>query len=313
MGHIRGFEYYETFEKEVTVGPGAIVPVSINLRPKLGGLIIDSYPDSAHVILNADTLGRTPFLSSQIPYGRHILSIDLPDYDSFDSTFIINSDQPLLKVAKRLKRSIAALTLAVLPGNVDIYIDGRYVQASVIRDYPLNYGQHSVEVTRPGYYGYNRTFVINRSDPLNLNIDLQPKSKTLAVMFSVALPGMGQYYSGYTLKGIMMSASFIACAAGSYFFNTLYTDERNKFLDSQSVYENTIDVNKMPEAYAQMIDSYDQMKHTYDLTRIFAAAAGAVWFYSLIDNILFFPSQNERGCSMSTSMERTKISLQYKF
>ena len=306
-------QYYQNYIKDVTVTPGAIVPVNVDLQPLLGSMTIGSYPDSALVILDTDTIGRTPFLSNQIPYGKHDLSIDLPDYISFDTTITINSMNPLLRISKRLRRSVAFLNMNVRPANSEIFIDGKFIQRPVVQDYPLNYGQHTVEVMKRGYYAYDRTFIINRSDPVSLNIDLEPKSKTSAVLFSMVIPGTGQYYSGNKSKGIFMSVTFITCLAGGYILNSIYEDERKKFQNYQSVYEQTIDVNLISESHSRMMNSYDKMKNMHDFAAIAAACAGTIWLYSLFDNLFFFPAQEERSLSVSTSVNAASIEVIFNF
>jgi len=306
-------QYFEAYEREINVSDGVITPVNINLTPLYGSIEVHSYPESARLILNGEEIGDTPFKSNRIQYGQHLLEINLPDYESVERIFLLNDSNKVENFSVRLTRRIAALTLALQPRQAHVFIDEKEITSLPVQNYPLTYGQHSVNIYRPGYSSYGHTFVVNTSDPIRLEINLEQKSKFIATLLSFLVPGTGQIYSGNSTRGVIIGASFIGGIAGTYLLNNLYSDERKKFLQSQQLYENNIDVNNMGSLYKKMMSTYENLDNLQNLTRILAGASAAIWLYGIFDAIFFFPELEYSGIRLSSSNDSIGITAYVYF
>jgi hypothetical protein len=300
---------YQIYIKEIIVLPGEILPQDIVMNLLSGRLQVISNPAGALVEINDQNIGNTPLDSVLIPIGKHQLKVSKEKYISFESEFEISKENISPRFNISLARKEAVLNLNLIPADALIEINNNKVNKSLT----LDYGEYDISITKPGFNDYSKTIKIDKNEPYNLNINLEPKSKTTAFLYSTILPGSGQIYSGNTTKGIIIGITTIGAAATFILLNQDYSNKRKQYLEDQEIYENTIDLENIPNLYITMEKSYDEMKNTYDYTRIMVGITGVVWLYNILDSILFFPDQSGFEISASEKNGNKRLSLNINF
>ncbi len=96
---------YKPFSKNIALHPGTYKKYLIKLAKRFGTLSVESTPENATVILNQDTLGRTPFSSDTMEPGTYTLDLTLPEYTSFTSGVFIERGKTHHVTAKLVSKA----------------------------------------------------------------------------------------------------------------------------------------------------------------------------------------------------------------
>lgn len=86
---------YRSFEKELTFPENAQKRVVVRLRKIVKRLSVESTPTGATVVLNGDSIGVTPFVSTRIRPGLYRLDLYKEGYLSSGQTIEVSSHRPL--------------------------------------------------------------------------------------------------------------------------------------------------------------------------------------------------------------------------
>jgi hypothetical protein len=94
---------YKPTEYRIVVGAGKIT-ITADLKP-VGGIRILSSPGGAQVMLDGVLIGTTPFVNKEVLTGQHLVSVQLPDYFTFET--LLQVEHGKIKVVKAvLKRDV---------------------------------------------------------------------------------------------------------------------------------------------------------------------------------------------------------------
>ncbi len=86
-------EGYNKYEERVTIGFGRNGVVRANLVPLYGVFVVGSQPESADVYIDENLVGKTPYVSGNIPAISHRLRIEFPGYQPYiDNVKISHND-----------------------------------------------------------------------------------------------------------------------------------------------------------------------------------------------------------------------------
>jgi hypothetical protein len=86
---------YEKFQKKVNIGFAADVVVRVNLIPVFGAFRVNSEPESANVYLDGQVIGKTPYVSGDIPVAPHKIDIEFPGYQIYTNNINIVKGETL--------------------------------------------------------------------------------------------------------------------------------------------------------------------------------------------------------------------------
>jgi hypothetical protein len=152
-------------------------------------------------------------------------------------------------------------------------------------------GKYKLTVKEYGYETYRQTLFLHPDRPLELTLNLKPKTRFKAALRSLIIPGWGQSYSGQKAKGLF----FTLLAAGSAGF---YFAADNKFDDKLADYNRIHSEYDAALSESEKIDLYNALassrQSAYDAENRRMIAIGAiiaVWGLNLADIILFFPQE----------------------
>jgi TM2 domain-containing membrane protein YozV len=195
------------------------------------------------------------------------------------------------------------------PINSNIEINGTRIGTLPLSERTIGFGLHNITVSKPGFYTYNKSLLVNKSDLYTISINLSPKSRTSATLYSTLLPGSGQIYSGRTTQGILLGAASLGGLAVTFALNSSYQDKRNQYLDNKQAYEDNTDPDRMTDLYNSMLSSYDNMESTYNSARVAGILTTVIWVYNIVDTYIFFPKQSGVQLDAYSDGDRALLSL----
>jgi|GEM_PF-1201144 len=82
-------EGYNKWQDRVNIGFGKDAVIRANLIPLYGTFRVNSEPDSANVYLDGEIVGKTPYVSGNIPALSHKINIELLGYQSYTRNITI--------------------------------------------------------------------------------------------------------------------------------------------------------------------------------------------------------------------------------
>jgi hypothetical protein len=304
---------YETYNREVIIVAEETMPFNIIMEPNAGSLIVTSTPDKALVMLNDRELGRTPLTFDKLAQGNHRLKISLKDYQPFNTAFMITDANrtQVYHIPLRLKESLVSFQGS--PQTATLKIDGKKAGQLPLDTLRLTYGSHDIKVTKPGYFSYKSSILIDKPEPMIRTIQLQPVNKNTALIYSTVLPGSGQFYAGQRVKGIALGTATLTGLLISLSLNSSYLDKNDTYQVQKTAYDSNTDLGKMDELYAGMVDSYDVMKDAHQKMQISAALTAAIWLYNIADIYFFFPKRETRQVRLGLNVGRPSLLIQFDF
>lgn len=83
---------YEEYLERITLLPGEVRQISVNLKPLYGEVFIDSKPQGARVYINGKYQGNTP-LTINLFEGKYNLTLNLSGYKDVDTEIIVKSKE----------------------------------------------------------------------------------------------------------------------------------------------------------------------------------------------------------------------------
>lgn len=207
------------------------------------------------------------------------------------------------------------------PAGVIITLKGEYEfvgRTPFFLPYPLT-GQYQIKATKDGYETKAEGHIFSSSNGHVYEVSLSRRTPAKAFYRSLLLPGGGHYYSGRKTWSAFyfgtVTASFVAAAVN-----------QSRYRDAQSAYEDALArFNDTQATFAEQNSAFQDMnrllldledhKNRRDRSLYLA---GGIWLFSIVENLIFFPSASPEKGSTQEFMPRLRptsdgASLQVQF
>ena len=115
------------------------------------------------------------------------------------------------------------------------------------------------------------------------------KTRTGALLRSMAVPGFGQYYAGKKLMAAGILVSELAVLGLYASANSAYTTATDDFNNYQNLYNTEKDPVMIADYRSKVNSSHDDIKSNKDLMNQMAMAAGGIWALNVIHAFLIKP------------------------
>lgn len=151
-------------------------------------------------------------------------------------------------------------------------------------------GIYDLKVSRRGYESYHSKLVISANQSSVFSVRLKAKTRIKAAIRSMFWPGWGQFYSGHSRKGLILSGLTLAAGAAVVIAEVNYQTKRDAFdvvnesyqrARSAGSYEDLLELQ--PQLAVVQADAYDA--ETYRLLAL--GSAVTVWSIGVLDALLF--------------------------
>jgi hypothetical protein len=201
------------------------------------------------------------------------------------------------------------------PGGATVYLNGEHsLIANTPAQLPSNLsGRYRTKIIRAGYESWKGelTFVPGTSN--NFNIELKRKTRLKAGLRSLLLPGWGQFYSGNTGRGSIMTLSIVLEAGGLYMADQRYQDKRADYDIASQNYANATSIEERLRLKT-VKDSRQRLAYKAESNRrnIFYIGIG-MWAYNFLDAVIFFPEFGSFSPTVSAIDGGAKLTLIARF
>jgi len=176
-------------EETVQVRAGGVTPVTIQLEPKVGSLVVSSVPKGARISVTNQTgevsIGEklTP-TSLTLPPGVYTVQLSLDSaYEPITRTVHIQpgKETQLERIVLPLK--LGGLRITTEPKDAQVQVDGKTVlsKKQPLRVEELSPGIHRIRVTHPKYLQKTETVKVVGDVETSIRIQLEPKFGNLVI------------------------------------------------------------------------------------------------------------------------------------
>ena len=151
----------------------------------------------------------------------------------------------------------------------------------------LEYGKYSLLASYPKYIPFYTNLTVNIATPNSLTLDLEPKSRKVAIKKSILFPGLGQQYYENKTKALLFSAATLG--AGALLSNSISSYQKEEPLvgQYQTAYRNAntqLDIESSWQTYQDQVSTVNDLQSQI---LIYGATLGATWLLNVLDAILF--------------------------
>ena len=291
---VRAKGYYPKSET-LTLQRGQEINRSYRLVQRVGKLRFSVAPVFAEVRLkrNGRIIQRWQGLKliKNLPVGQYEIEASANGYSTERKTVHVLENQTAT-VDLRLEKGVfftgghrntsitGQLRLTVSPSDARITVDGTPVTDNYLI---LPVGQYHIECQKSGFVGQSKTVRISQHQETRLEIQLTQKSGGGAFIRSLFFPGWGQSYKENTGRGWFYGLSFLAGAAGAYYFTDRYNKTVKDYNAIRQQYQAAVDYNQVLTLGDQMESQYKKVEDNEKLRNYFYIAAAGIWLINVLD------------------------------
>jgi len=268
--------------------------VSISLTAKQGRVEIKLGRSGQRFDLAIDKIGYKysfDFLSSasdkyiNLPEGQYDLSITEFGFYGLNKSIIIEDEQTVVVVADN-KQILVPVTFK-FTSHPDIFkIDYSDVSINSNQSIEYPYGEYPILAKKPKYQTFKSSFTVDKNEPLSIDIQLIPKSKSKSKLYSTLFPGFGQIYAEHYTRGIVYTAMTIG--AGLVINSTYqnYQDEKALMDQYYEDYQGASGQAVAPLSL-QYQDQVDVVNDVQIQLAVSSVILGATWLINVVDAYLY--------------------------
>jgi hypothetical protein len=301
---------YFPYTKRIESGGDTFSRLEAKLE-RYGTIQINTVPGDARVFINGVYKSNTPFRSGLMKLGNYELELRKENYETISLKVELSEDKPFKFISENLSQSYGEISLSTIPDGASVFIDYNKIDYVSDQNVKIAFGKHQLKVKRKGYYTYNEDIIINTSELLNQNVQLEPKSKGKAMLMSVLLPGTGQMYYGTVGKGLIFTGISLGLAYSTFFYNDSFSKSWDRFNIDLENYRNAKTISEIEQAKKTKNDSYAKAIQERNITLGSAGLLGMVWLYNIWDSGRNFKDITK---NIRVSMDRPgSLQLSYKF
>ena len=301
------------FAQSMIIVAGETLPLNIDLNRVLGTVNITSEPAGANVYINDQNIGKTPLEYSRLERGTNKIVIRKSYYEDYKTEIEVTSENRTHARHALLVAEESQISFEGTPAKAKVILDGQQCGLLPLKNLNVRNGSHNLQVSRPGFYDHKETILIGKNSPPIFRINLKPKSKNSALLYSTLLPGSGQYYAGNKTKGITLSVLTLGSAVSGFFVYGNYLDKRDQYLKDKSAYVNNTDLGQMVSLKQAMNKSYSSADDAKQVSQVVWGVSAAIWIYNIVDSYLFFPEQSRIDVNAFETNGSYNLSLVIKF
>lgn len=253
---------------------------------KYGSIFIQTLPAGAHILINGEEKGISPTLIEKLPAETVLLlKIQSDNYN-------IETQEITLKPGERrslkitLNKLQGLLTVTGTPKGAIVSSNYKKIGTTPLINKSLTLGDYQLKITKQGYQSLKSTATIteNKTTEIPYSLELVPKGKSL--LLSLILPGSGQLYQGYNLKGLTFLVTTIFIGYSTYESQQKFSDQKGVWEEKRDEYNhNTSAPNLWPQQRQAVQDAYDKLKKNEQTRNLWLGGLGLVWTVNVIEII----------------------------
>ncbi|PMP82266.1 MAG: hypothetical protein C0175_03880 [Caldisericum exile] len=164
-------ENYKNWKQIITGNSNESINLFAKLEPITTEIIVNSIPDKATVFLNNAEVGKTPLDLKDLPEGKYILRVSLPQYEPY-------IEEVEIKKGITLKRDIALtkakyyIAISSNPSGAKVFVDGVDMGITPFEQTSITEGKHKIRIELDGYLPYETEVSVIENQPTVISINL---------------------------------------------------------------------------------------------------------------------------------------------
>ena len=291
---------YEDFEDEIVVPPGGKQTLSYTLIP-YATLSFKGSPDYAVVFLDGDEVGETPIVDHQVTAGRYQIKINCEGFMEYEQSISVSPGE--VKEISYSLTALAAISVDGFPAGAAVSLNGERVGETPLENHVIPEGRYKIKITGMGYEKYEKTVTVGPGDPAEIRYRLMPKMKSTVLKKSIILPGSGQRYAEYKVKGSLITILQLAAIGGIVATSLDASHAWSDYDEAEASYKNAPDESDFEGLYADLENKYDTASSSANIQMVVIGAAAAVYLYNIIDAMRTEPRVDVKPVSSSLHTE----------
>jgi TonB family protein len=176
-------------KQQATPEPQANIPIARKAidkpvaKPTTGELSITSEPPGAAVFVGTEQKGVTPLKLSQLPFGKHAITLKLKGYQDVTQEVELSENQAVLNLPAVMQQAVPQIGILVIesvPDGADIAMGTRMVGQTPKTMDKISIGKYTIRLRKEGYEDYTETVRIKDGQTTNVKAQLVEIPKPVA-------------------------------------------------------------------------------------------------------------------------------------
>jgi hypothetical protein len=313
---IKGIEKIVSVLPNIRSYPDPINIISLGeivIPDKNGSIIFSSDIRKAHVFINDEYIGVTPFVKN-VKFGKYKIKMVNPDYNISETFTYSKFSKNCTPIFRSLKPTW--LNLNIFPEHANLFIDNQFIDMSDPKNKTLNSNLSKILIKKDGYHNKQILYAPKPYQFNSLDVTLKPKSKSRAILFSTLFPGTGQMYVDNKFRGLFFGLSEIFCISNSIISAKKMNDNISAYKKSQERYNRATEIDIINKQREIMLSRYDNIIHYEKSRNIYIASSIGVWLINLLE--IFTWKEPDNNIKVSMKLENVgrlspKIGFTYEF
>ena len=262
-----------------------------------------------------------PLYLSEIDPGRHVIKVRAPDFRTHIVEVLLSPGEEK-RVPVTLSRAEVILSINSKPEGARVMLDGKLQGKTPLQLDDVSTGEHKISLDLKDYEPVEHTIAVHvPAEPVFLtlvrlrgsiqidsipdsSVQLFPRSRTRMAMYSLAMPGSGQFYGGRHISGSAFLVAGLGAITGAIVGYTQYSQRVDDYDNSANIYSDAVTrynsalnadeveaaKSAMVDAHGVMTDANDDADSMFTLSRVAFGVAGGVWAVSAIHAYMTGPA-----------------------
>ena len=151
---------YKVIRRTLTVGSNDREIIEVSLKKLTGFVVIHSQPSGADVRINNASIGTTPVLITDLPFGSHRVSLSKSGSLPKDVDVKVESRVPVKKLIT-LTSNTATLELSSTPTGAQVLLNGADRGFTPVTLEGIPAGKVELQISEQGYQSYKQDIVLD--------------------------------------------------------------------------------------------------------------------------------------------------------
>lgn len=166
-------------------------------------------------------------------------------------------------------------------------------------------GNYRISLSAPGYKAIQMDVELEGGESFDIPVNLSPKSRGAAGIFSLLIPGMGQLYEGRTGWGILTLLTTSCTAIFTLQSLNDYSTHKSDYNELIEDFNEAVELSDLLSIQLLLNEKHNNMKESSDRLDVFTKVLGGLWVLNVIDAIVRMPRMNR----ISNPVMSTGLSL----
>lgn len=195
-----------------------------------------------------------------------------------------------------VRDDVSDIRIVTQPAGSTVKVEGEEQGSAPVSGIQLPPGKYRIRASRPMYESSNKTVYVEKPSHV-FTLDLKPKTKGKAVLYSLLLPGLGQHYKEQHLKGWLYCIGVASAASIAVTNESARQGAVDEYDAAYASYLEAMTQDEMDRYYTTSQDAWARAEDSKRARNFGWIVVGAVWVWNVVDATLGWPA-SETGLTL---------------